>query len=240
MHERKAEPLRDVPCTGLARFATPIGRNQFSVRGLTAAQGCPRWRANLAQVDRRAPPLQRTGRVRMRSPRRPASEAFNVYNGGRQTDLRGMTGHSARKSNHGFRESHRHDHGAAGHLGRAVVARFEQAGAHLALIDRQADSLEAAFGSATEHEIVAADLLDISQLQSALATAVQRFRRIDVLCHLAGGFRMGQTVHETTDRTWDLLFDINARTLVNVARVVVPHMIEKGGARSSTSLPLPR
>jgi len=52
-----------------------------------------------------------------------------------------------------------------------------------------------------------------------------------VLCHLAGGFRMGEAVHETTDDTWDLLFDINARTLVNVARVVVPHMIAQGGGK---------
>ena len=42
---------------------------------------------------------------------------------------------------------------------------------------------------------------------------------------------MGEAVHETTDDTWDLLFDINARTLVNVARVVVPHMIAQGGGK---------
>jgi NAD(P)-dependent dehydrogenase (short-subunit alcohol dehydrogenase family) len=121
--------------------------------------------------------------------------------------------------------------GAAGHLGRALAAHFAQAGARLALVDRQSESLEAAFGAGADHLLVAADLLDGPQLQSALAATIERFGRVDVLCHLAGGFRMGEAVHETTDRTWDLLFDLNARTLVNIARAVVPHMIERGGGK---------
>ena len=121
--------------------------------------------------------------------------------------------------------------GAAGHLGRAVAEHFAQAGARLVLVDRQVDSLQSMFGGSAEHALVAADLLDSSRLQSALAAAMDRFGRVHVLCHLAGGFRMGEAVHETTDDTWDLLFDINARTLVNVARVVVPHMIERGGGK---------
>ena len=124
--------------------------------------------------------------------------------------------------------------GAAGQLGRAVAAHFAQAGARLVLVDRQADSLEAAFGAGAEHALVSANLLDGPQLQSALAAAVERFGRIDVLCHLAGGFRMGEAVHETTDATWDVLFDINARTLVNIARAIVPHMIEHGGGKIVT------
>lgn len=121
--------------------------------------------------------------------------------------------------------------GAAGHLGRAVAAHFAQAGARLVLVDRQAESIQAAFGAGAEQALVAADLLDGARLQSAVAATVDRFGRIDVLCHLAGGFRMGEAVHETTDRFWDLLFDLNARTLVNIARAVVPHMIERGGGK---------
>jgi NAD(P)-dependent dehydrogenase (short-subunit alcohol dehydrogenase family) len=121
--------------------------------------------------------------------------------------------------------------GAAGHLGRAVAAHFSQAGADLVLIDRQTALLEQAFGSDSEHALVAADLLEFPQLQAAVASAVERYGRVDVLCHLAGGFRMGEAVHETTEQTWDFLFDLNARTLVNIARAVVPHMIERGGGR---------
>lgn len=121
--------------------------------------------------------------------------------------------------------------GAAGHLGRAVAAAFAQHGARLVLVDRHAASLEEAFGADAASALVPADLLDGRQAQAALDTAVARFGRVDALCHLAGGFRMGEAVHETTDATWEFLFDVNARTLVNVARAVVPHMVERGGGR---------
>jgi NAD(P)-dependent dehydrogenase (short-subunit alcohol dehydrogenase family) len=121
--------------------------------------------------------------------------------------------------------------GAAGHLGKAVAGAFAQRGAHLVLVDRHAAALQAAFGADAASALVAADLLDGRQAQAALDTAVARFGRVDALCHLAGGFRMGEAVHETTDATWDFLFDVNARTLVNVARAVVPHMVERGGGR---------
>ena len=34
-----------------------------------------------------------------------------------------------------------------------------------------------------------------------------------------------------TDRTWEFLRDLNVRTLLNMVRAVVPHMIERGGGR---------
>jgi NAD(P)-dependent dehydrogenase (short-subunit alcohol dehydrogenase family) len=122
--------------------------------------------------------------------------------------------------------------GAAGNLGQAVAAAFASQGARLVLLDRQLASLQAAFGDEGDHRLfLTADLLDGPQVSAALAAAVARFGRVDVLCNLAGGFRMGEAVHETADSTWDLLMDINARTLLNAARAVVPHMLECGGGK---------
>jgi NAD(P)-dependent dehydrogenase (short-subunit alcohol dehydrogenase family) len=121
--------------------------------------------------------------------------------------------------------------GAGGNLGKAVAAAFAARGARLVLVDRQRETLGAAFGALKDALLVPADLLDRRQTRAALEAAVERFGRLDVLCHLAGGFRMGEAVHETTDSTWDFLFDINARTLVNMAHAVVPHMIERGGGK---------
>ena len=122
--------------------------------------------------------------------------------------------------------------GAAGNLGQAVAAAFAHQGARLVLLGRSVDSLKAVFGEAGDKRLyVAADLLDDAQVAAAWAAALQRFGRIDVLCNLVGGFRMGDAVHETADRTWDFLMDINARTLLNMARTVVPHMLENGGGK---------
>ncbi|HMN77217.1 MAG TPA: SDR family oxidoreductase [Burkholderiaceae bacterium] len=128
--------------------------------------------------------------------------------------------------------------GAAGHLGRAVAAAFAAQGARLALVDRDQAALDAAFGGASatagEALLLAADLLDDAQIGAAVERAAQRNGRIDALCHLAGGFRMGEAVHETSDANWNFLFDINTRTLRNVARAVVPRMLAQGGGRIVT------
>ncbi len=126
--------------------------------------------------------------------------------------------------------------GAAGHLGRAVAAAFAAQGAHLALVDRDRAALEAAFGSAPADAtlLLAADLLDDGEVHAAVDRAVQRNGRIDALCHLAGGFRMGEAVHETSDANWNFLFDINTRTLRNVARAVVPRMLAQGAGKIVT------
>jgi NAD(P)-dependent dehydrogenase (short-subunit alcohol dehydrogenase family) len=73
--------------------------------------------------------------------------------------------------------------------------------------------------------LAAADLRVQAQIDAVVASALQRFGRIDVLCNVAGGFRMGEAVHETGDDTWNFLFDLNARSVVNMARAVVPAML---------------
>jgi NAD(P)-dependent dehydrogenase (short-subunit alcohol dehydrogenase family) len=122
--------------------------------------------------------------------------------------------------------------GAAGNLGRAVAQAFFARGANLVLLDQRGDILAKVFGSETTRRMLApADLLDPAQTNAAVKKAVERFGRIDVLCNIAGGFRMGEPVHETSDETWSFLFDLNTRTLLNAVRTVVPHMIERGGGK---------
>jgi len=122
--------------------------------------------------------------------------------------------------------------GAAGNLGRAVAETFANRGASLVLVDLREQALVDAFGAVSEHRLFApANLLEQAQADAVVKQAIDRFGRIDVLCNLAGGFRMGEAVHETSDQTWNFLFDLNARTLLHAARAVVPRMIDGGGGK---------
>ena len=122
--------------------------------------------------------------------------------------------------------------GAAGNLGRAIAAAFEERGANIVLLARSKESLATAIGPEGDRRLfVAADLLDQAALDSAVELVRQRFGRIDILCNIAGGFRMGSPVHETADKDWDFLLDINARTLLHAVRAVVPQMIEGSGGK---------
>jgi NAD(P)-dependent dehydrogenase (short-subunit alcohol dehydrogenase family) len=122
--------------------------------------------------------------------------------------------------------------GASGNLGRAVAQTFADGGADLVLVAQRRETLADRFGAEDDHRLfVAADLRDADQAGTVAQRAIDRFGRIDVLCNLAGGFRMGEPVHETSDRTWQFLFDLNARSLLHMARAVVPRMLERGGGK---------
>lgn len=124
--------------------------------------------------------------------------------------------------------------GAGGHLGRAVAAAFGERGARLVLLGRHVEALGQACPHAAGTLALPVDLLDRAQVRSAIEQAVARFGGIDVLCHLAGGFQMGEAVHEISDESWDLLMDANARSLVPVAAAVVPHLLARGGGKVVT------
>jgi NAD(P)-dependent dehydrogenase (short-subunit alcohol dehydrogenase family) len=119
--------------------------------------------------------------------------------------------------------------GAAGNLGQAVAKAFAALGANLVLIDLRPEPLARAFGAETETRVLApTDLLDQTQVSATIEKAIERFARIDVLCNIAGGFRMGEAVHETSDANWNFLFDINVRSLLHAVRAVVPPMLQAG------------
>jgi NAD(P)-dependent dehydrogenase (short-subunit alcohol dehydrogenase family) len=117
--------------------------------------------------------------------------------------------------------------GAAGNLGRAVAGAFAEAGDNLVLLDLKRGALQ----DSDRQLFIATDLLDAQSVQAAVDKAVQRFKRVDVLCNIAGAFRMGSLVHETSDQDWNFLFDVNARTVLHMSRAVVPVMLKAGGGK---------
>jgi NAD(P)-dependent dehydrogenase (short-subunit alcohol dehydrogenase family) len=116
--------------------------------------------------------------------------------------------------------------GAAGALGRAVVAHFAARGAALALLDRDADALAALVREVPGISALplATNLLDAPAVAQAVEQVVQRFGGISAAVHLAGGFAMGEAVHETTAATWQRMLDLNVNTMLHSAAAVVPVM----------------
>ena len=71
--------------------------------------------------------------------------------------------------------------GAAGNLGRAVADAFRELGDNVVPLDAKTGT----------------DLLDPKSIQAA----IERHKRIDVLCNIAGGFRMGSPCTRRATRT---------------------------------------
>ncbi len=122
--------------------------------------------------------------------------------------------------------------GAAGALGRAVAAAFAATGTRLVLLDLEHRALVARFGADDDGRLlVAADLADGAAVAAAVEKALGRFGRIDVLCNIAGGFHMGEPVHETSDETFRSMIELNAGSVLRTARAVVPAMLGRGGGK---------
>lgn len=113
--------------------------------------------------------------------------------------------------------------GAAGALGRAVVDRFAALGATIA----QLDVIEVS----NAHYCARCDLTDAAACERAVAGIIDELGSIDILANIAGGFAMGDAVHETDAETWDFLMGLNAHSVLNMARATVPHMLQQGGGK---------
>lgn len=118
--------------------------------------------------------------------------------------------------------------GAAGQLGPAVAAAFADVGDRLILVDRSSEALVHVYGAPSpKHRLVAADLLHPDSLANSIDQVRLELGGIDVLCNLAGGFTMGSPVHATSAADWQLMQDLNVRTLLHAVNCVVPDMIER-------------
>ncbi|MBM3162961.1 MAG: SDR family NAD(P)-dependent oxidoreductase [Chlorobi bacterium] len=124
--------------------------------------------------------------------------------------------------------------GAAGILGNAVAAAFYEAGASLALCDRNPDTPGSSFDDAARVLVIESDLTDPASAEAAVARSVATFGHVDVLAAIAGGFAMGKPVHELPYEAWEYMMRLNAGTLFNSCHAVVPHMRRNGGGKIVT------
>ncbi len=119
--------------------------------------------------------------------------------------------------------------GAAGNLGRAAAAAFARHGAQLVLIDMSMEHLKSAYPEQrADRLLLAADLTAEESVKTAATSAFEKFNKVDVLCNIAGGFHYGDPVHKMGVDVLRRMVDLNAVTMLNAVKFVVPRMIEAG------------
>ncbi|OJT99583.1 MAG: oxidoreductase [Rhizobium sp. 63-7] len=121
--------------------------------------------------------------------------------------------------------------GAGSGIGRASAAILAREGAHVVIVDRQAESaaaslavIEAEGGRA---EMLVADVTDDGALETGINGVLARHGRIDILHNHAGAQVEGDLESVSLDgfdRSWDL----NVRSHFLAARLVVPAMKAAG------------
>ena len=118
--------------------------------------------------------------------------------------------------------------GAAGALGSTTAELFFRAGANVALVDISFAKLtHPRWKHAKNVGLFETDLTDVNSVNNTVAQIIQRFGQIDCLANVAGGFKMGPMVHETSVADWDFMLNLNSKSVFLMCRAVIPHMLEK-------------
>src|SRR3954453_20809811 len=117
--------------------------------------------------------------------------------------------------------------GASSGFGRAIVEAALERGDSVVAASRRPEAL----GELAEHDRVhpvPLDVTDAVQCDAAIAEALGRFGRIDVLVNNAGRTQVG-AVEETTDEELRALFELHFFAPAALTRAVLPHMRRQGG-----------
>jgi NAD(P)-dependent dehydrogenase (short-subunit alcohol dehydrogenase family) len=127
--------------------------------------------------------------------------------------------------------------GGTGALGTSVTLDLLDSAARAVVTYRTDEEWMALERRAGEHhgKLVGAkvDLLQAADIERLVADILSKWKRIDFLVAVAGGFAAGKS-YETDEKTWDHMFDLNLRSLVNCLRSVVPVMVRQNFGRIIT------
>jgi len=131
--------------------------------------------------------------------------------------------------------------GAARGIGAATALALAEAGARVALVDRDGESVERtadAIGRAGSDALaIPADVTDAPAMERAVDTAVAEWGRLDVLVNNAGIVR-DATLGKVSDDDWAATLDVNLRGTMIGTRAALRPMRAAGAGRilSATSV----
>jgi 3-oxoacyl-[acyl-carrier protein] reductase len=125
--------------------------------------------------------------------------------------------------------------GASRGIGRAVVERLAELGVHV-VVNYLRDSAAAAevvalAGSkGVQAMAVQGNVADLGEATKLVGTAIDHFKRIDILICNAGIWE-GSPVESMPEEIWDRTIDINLKGTWTVCRAAIPFMKEQGFGR---------
>lgn len=119
--------------------------------------------------------------------------------------------------------------GAARGIGKGTALRFAEEGARLMLADWEAE-----VGQRTADELgapfIRTDISRFAHAEAAVALALERFGRLDIIVQNAGIYPW-QLIEETTADDWDRVMAVNLRGSFNAAKAALAPMRAQGSGR---------
>jgi len=124
--------------------------------------------------------------------------------------------------------------GAARGIGRAIALALAAEGAHVGVLDIDADGAARVAAEVGARGVkglpLAADLTRRADVHRAVEEAIGAFGHVGVLVNNAGWDRM-QLFLESDEETWDRIIALNFKGVLYACRAVLPHMVGRGAGR---------
>jgi NAD(P)-dependent dehydrogenase (short-subunit alcohol dehydrogenase family) len=121
--------------------------------------------------------------------------------------------------------------GGASGIGAATAERLGREGTRLVLADIDTEGLEAAaarLGGPDRALGVVTDVRSFAECERAVAVAIDRFGRLDILVNCAGVWVEGPT-DTMTEADWNRVIDVNLKGTFGMCRHAIPALETTGG-----------
>jgi NAD(P)-dependent dehydrogenase (short-subunit alcohol dehydrogenase family) len=118
--------------------------------------------------------------------------------------------------------------GGTGALGRAVVSEFLEEGAKVVctyIVDQELKGLSSMIKN-QNLLLIKSDVTKEKQVAKVVKKTLERFRRIDILINIVGGFAYA-LIQDTDEATWDRMMTINLKSTVLCSKAVLPQMVKQ-------------
>jgi len=122
--------------------------------------------------------------------------------------------------------------GASSGFGQEAALLFAQAGCKVVLVARRLDRLQNLAAKIQsqggEAMAIALDIVDAAAVASMVKSTIDLYGQIDILFNNAGIGRVDWFENHTMERDINLLVQVNLIALMQVTRMVLPHMLQRG------------
>jgi len=122
--------------------------------------------------------------------------------------------------------------GGGSGIGRGISTMFAEEGARVLAVDLKEDNgketvalIEAAGGEA---QFIKADVSSATDTAKMVRAAIDTWGKLDILVNNAGIVRIG-SVTEAAEEDWDVVLDVNLKSVFLCSKFAVPEMIRGGG-----------